>query len=261
MVEGLLDNADTGQDLRDEAALAVSEVVTNALLHGAPPVSFTATINEGRLRVEVSDTSTSRGAPQPASATASRGRGLAIVNTLTELWGVEAQSNGKSVWLEFVLRSDDDQGIEVHLLGVPVAMYIEAQEQLEGAIHEIELLALEGEDEFVELRDTVIVPLRRAMRVFRRARTEGRSAAEAARSAGSETVDLLWRLPAEASHAARVWVDGVAGIVAAADAGLLMLAPPPSDIRALRAWLSDQVINQVAGLPPEPFTPATNIAS
>ena len=63
----------------DAVALCVSELVTNALDHAAPPV---------RRVVEPS---------------ALRGRGLHFVEQSARSWGVSATSGGKTVWAEFGL--------------------------------------------------------------------------------------------------------------------------------------------------------------
>ncbi|OEV02993.1 ATP-binding protein [Streptomyces oceani] len=93
-------------DRLDEVLLCVSELATNALLHGMPPgrafrlaLWLTA---ESRLRVEVRDS----GDGQPRARTglaaeAEHGRGLLLVATLADAWGVRAGEPGKAVWCEF----------------------------------------------------------------------------------------------------------------------------------------------------------------
>ena len=88
--------------------LATSEVVTNAVEHGAPPIDLRVAAADSRLRVEVRD-----GSPlpprmrhgEPAGASDVRGRGMTIVDRVTDRWGVEELSDGKAVWFELDLRS------------------------------------------------------------------------------------------------------------------------------------------------------------
>jgi anti-sigma regulatory factor (Ser/Thr protein kinase) len=86
----------------DIALLLVSELVTNALLHGRPPLHLRAMPVRNGLRVEVHD-----GAPDARPARLAggalpdtRGRGLTIVSALASRWGTGASAHGKQVWFE-----------------------------------------------------------------------------------------------------------------------------------------------------------------
>jgi hypothetical protein len=135
-------------DLRDNAELAMSEVVTNAILHGKGPVTVRLRGTRDHPRVEVRDAS-----PEPPALTSDDplpeliddlptfGRGLAIVASFCEAWGAERDGDGKLVWFVpsasapedptpgVVLGWDDEpeepsfareETITVHLLEVPV---------------------------------------------------------------------------------------------------------------------------------------------
>lgn len=252
-VAGLLD-ASGAEDVVDAVRLAVSEVATNALLHGTPPVRVVATVAEGCLRVDVVDASPDRGAPQPASATASSGRGLAVVSAVADRWGIESRGAGKAVWLEFALHRSERRVEEVVLLGVPVACYLDGQEHLESTLRELRLLALSDAGSFSDLEQQTVVPLRRAMEMFRDVRDQGRAEAEAARSAGKDVVDLCWRLPEGAAEAAEVWAVGVAELARLAETGVLLTTPPEPEVADLRQWLSEEIVGQVRHRrPPRPF--------
>ncbi|MGW6205206.1 ATP-binding protein [Streptomyces sp. NPDC055089] len=95
-----------------EAALLVSELATNALLHGSMRgrlirvhLSLTATA----LRIEVSDP---RGERLPglreAGADDCYGRGLLIVAQLADRWGVEPRTVGKTVYAELTVGQRAD---------------------------------------------------------------------------------------------------------------------------------------------------------
>ncbi|WP_240771487.1 ATP-binding protein [Nocardioides sp. GY 10113] len=86
----------------DDAELLASELVSNAVVHGAPDVRLTVTAHPDALDVGVRDGSSvlPRVSPGPASADAAHGRGLRIVQRLAQNWGVapSASGNGKTVW-------------------------------------------------------------------------------------------------------------------------------------------------------------------
>lgn len=92
-------------DLCENAELAMSEVVTNAILHGRAPVTVRLRGTRDHPRVEVRDSS-----PEPPAITSDDvahdfvddlptfGRGLSIVASFCEAWGAEKDGDGKLVW-------------------------------------------------------------------------------------------------------------------------------------------------------------------
>ena len=92
-------------ELRENAELALSEVVTNAILHGSPPVTVRLRGTHSHPRVEVRD-----GSPDPPAFPSVEvgqefldelptfGRGLGIVASSSEAWGAEREGEGKLVW-------------------------------------------------------------------------------------------------------------------------------------------------------------------
>ena len=86
--------------LCDTVALLVSEVATNALVHGNGDVQVRVLAEQGVLRVEVSDESPRLPVPRAAGPLEEGGRGLALVETLASAWGVQPEGSGKIVWFE-----------------------------------------------------------------------------------------------------------------------------------------------------------------
>jgi len=105
MVSELATGAFT-QRLLDCLLLATSEVVTNAIEHGAPPIELRVERLRHHLRVEVRDTSPlgPRIRPDDVAPTELRGRGMRIVEGCTDRWGIEPMAEGKAVWFEIDLR-------------------------------------------------------------------------------------------------------------------------------------------------------------
>ncbi|MFM9452412.1 ATP-binding protein [Streptomyces europaeiscabiei] len=89
----------------DDVRLCVSELATNAVLHGtAPGHDFLLRINanDDKVRVEVHDSRDQQPRAREASSTDTSGRGLALVDALSDDWGVEDRSpSGKIVWSLF----------------------------------------------------------------------------------------------------------------------------------------------------------------
>ncbi|MFA3872423.1 ATP-binding protein [Streptomyces sp. MMCC 100] len=101
--------AEWGQPgLAGDAALVVSELVTNALLHGSLRgrlIRVHVTLGHRTLRVEVCDPRGER-LPRPrpvADADEQFGRGLLLVGALATRWGWEPRSVGKTVFAEWDL--------------------------------------------------------------------------------------------------------------------------------------------------------------
>ena len=86
--------------LCDTVALLVSEVATNALVHGNGDVRVRVGAVGRVLRVEVSDESPRMPVLRAAGLLEEGGRGLALVETLANRWGVDPEGTGKVVWFE-----------------------------------------------------------------------------------------------------------------------------------------------------------------
>ena len=104
-VPGLGSHAALMLDMR----LAMSEMVTNSILHGsagrADEVEVVVDVDPRRVRIEVADNGrgfdpAGRTDLPPSHSTA--GRGLHLVDALTDRWGVEL-GDGTRVWAEFDL--------------------------------------------------------------------------------------------------------------------------------------------------------------
>jgi anti-sigma regulatory factor (Ser/Thr protein kinase) len=76
-----------GSQQREDAALMVSELVTNALTHGTGTIALRIDVEAEALRVEVSDEGQLALAPRPTTG-AHGGWGLRIVEQLAAEWGV-----------------------------------------------------------------------------------------------------------------------------------------------------------------------------
>ncbi|MCL8016267.1 SpoIIE family protein phosphatase [Streptomyces sp. AS02] len=77
--------------------LVVSELVTNAIRYGEPPIKLRL-IRDTALICEVSDSSNTAPHLRRARAFDEGGRGLLLVAQLTQGWGTRHTTNGKTIW-------------------------------------------------------------------------------------------------------------------------------------------------------------------
>ncbi len=169
--------ADIGRhDLTECAELGVSELVTNALLHGEPPISVRVRGTAEHPRIEVRDSSLEA----PVLPTASEmdeheellltyGRGLTLVARSAHAWGAEIEDDGKIVWFAPAGEFAEDVGVpglitgvdaararreptqdrvRVEILGVPLALFIGFQQHFRELRREVRLLSLAHERDY-----------------------------------------------------------------------------------------------------------------
>jgi len=88
--------------------LLVSELVTNACVHGAEPIRVHLDVGQARVRVEVEDGSPVMPEVKRPDGRSTVGRGLLIVESLSRAWGAERAGAGKVVWAEVPVRPGSD---------------------------------------------------------------------------------------------------------------------------------------------------------
>lgn len=99
-----------------DAALVISELLSNALQHAGPlpgaGVRVVWDLDEGAVRISVSDgggtTEPELGQPTP---TTTGGRGLRIVARLSRRWGTQCDDEGTTVWAEVLVMPLETAGV------------------------------------------------------------------------------------------------------------------------------------------------------
>ncbi|SDD81337.1 Histidine kinase-like ATPase domain-containing protein [Nocardioides lianchengensis] len=166
-------------ELAECAELGVSELVTNALLHGAPPIQVRVRGTREHPRVEVHDGSRER--PLLPSADEDDedddllltfGRGLSIVARCSDAWGAEIEDDGKTVWFAPARSFAEDDGVpglitgdedppvagpedpvQIVVRGVPLDLYVAFQRHFRELRREVRLLALAHESDYPLAKD------------------------------------------------------------------------------------------------------------
>jgi anti-sigma regulatory factor (Ser/Thr protein kinase) len=268
--------------LVEDATLCVSELAGNAALHSGSRFMQVSLRRLGdAVRVAVEDEGavpTEAVVPRPSfpdpddeldvlllENESTTGRGLAIVSILAREWGVETTDDGKRIWAE-VGDADEEHGVRlphthprphvdeqngaalppgwtrVRLVGCPVVLSLRQDEHLDELVREFQLLSADGGD----LRSRGLAEqLQGLLSAPAHARHTGRRIAQQAAADGLDSIDVEMAMPREFSGE----VQKLQVAVAAADelceeVRLLTVASTP-EVRALRAWMTDQMVTQI----------------
>lgn len=90
--------------LVDPVRLVVSELATNALVHGKTAFVVTLSREDDTVRLTVRDGSDWVASHGPDQVLPVSGRGLGIVDVLSRAWGVITDPESKTVWASFDTR-------------------------------------------------------------------------------------------------------------------------------------------------------------
>jgi GAF domain-containing protein/anti-sigma regulatory factor (Ser/Thr protein kinase) len=267
----------------DDAELAVTELVTNALLHAAPPVSLRVTPADGHVRVEVRDGSRVAPVRGQADVASMTGRGLALVEALAVRWGVDPTPAGKVVWAELGPEQDagpasdfdgdveallsawaDDEPAElrysIHLGPVPTDLLLQAKGHVDSLVREFELASSGASTgstssvprQLAQLIDDVV-------RRFAEVRLAIKRQAMAAAGRGEDHTDLTLNLPGEAADDAEAYLAALDEADAYARASRLLTLETPPQHRTFRRWYVSTLVEQLRAraadrVPPPPET-------
>jgi anti-sigma regulatory factor (Ser/Thr protein kinase) len=264
--------------LVDAAELVVSELSSNVALHAMAEFMH-VTLERGSdaaagVRVAVEDDGpvgvdavlprTPAGDPRDWDELHATGRGLAIVAMLAGRWGGDETRHGKRVWADLadpvpvheVLepeRAETDAGPQdgelppgwalVRLVQCPVALSLRQDSHLDDLVRELQLLAVDEHNSesaaiAEEIRGLLVSPTH--------ARLTGRRAAEQARDENLEFVDVEMAMPREFGVLVEQLQQAVVRADRLCEEGRLLTLASPAELRALRAWMTHEVLGQTS---------------
>lgn len=256
-------------DLHDDAELIVAELVTNAVLHGAPPVALRVRATSGGVRIEVEDSGRQLPVRIEATGDAMTGRGLALVSQLSSAWGVEpTATGGKVVWAEVSADSDDrtttfveDVDVDallaawadgeeedvytIELGAVPTALLLEAKAHIDNIVREFTLVGTGAAAGDEDLPAPVAHLVQTVVHDFADARAQIKRQALESAAGGNPETSVRLRLPASAASAGERYLEALDEADRfARDARLLTLETPPVH-QVFRRWYVEALVAQL----------------
>ena len=255
-------------DLIECAALGVSELVANAILHATAPYTVRVRGTASHPRIEVLDGSTNPPVPPtPAEddleLLLTFGRGLSMVAQCALAWGASIEPTGKVVWFEpspamhddssaaLVIDHNDDRApeltsdaaVQVQLLGLDVPLHASLDRQYHELRRELRLLSLSHQSDY-PLAGDLTAMFSNFERQFPEAYFEQIRTAEAR---GLPLVDVVFAMVPEAADILVTMNEmfDVADAFCSAER-LLSMARTPLQ-RDLHIWLLTELISQLDG--------------
>ena len=275
-------------ELIDDAQLAVSEVVTNAVEHAGTAITVSASMHGDGVRIAVSDRSRRLPRQRAYPLTASTGRGLRLLDGYAAAWGVEpwavgtTRIVGKSVWFDVGLIAEPGRDTEiVQRLGAFLARCHDGRDVCRpadrvprpslpcvapprrGVLREKFLVDLdlhavgEAVGDHADATNALVL-LEEAVHGPAPASTAGQAMALAASPASHTTVELA--LSSEAlQQFARLQV-ALDSAHAMSDRSELLTPPVQPEMRHLRRWVCEQVHDQSVGEAPVSWSESLRVA-
>jgi hypothetical protein len=266
------------------AALAVTELVTNVILHARTEFSVIVTEAGGqRLRVSVCDGSTALPVQQQPEPDGALGRGLRLVAKITNAWGVtvlgvdDDGGPGKVVWFEVgepldgideatadasydptvsdllsVTAVPPEALVDVQLLRMPLQLFARETARHRELMREMALIS------FSDATPTNHIPTRLTRLAAELEEYRGVGGAtdavrDAAIARGDASIDLVYRLPPAVGPACRRLNELLDDAEEYCRSENLLTLEASEHGVALRRWYLSEIANQIHGAAPTPW--------
>ena len=259
----------------DDALIAISEIVTNALVHAGTPIGLTIRVDDTGVRVEVADGSPHPPRPRGYAVTAGTGRGLSLVEELVGAWGSQPDEPGKVVWFElgttpasseasvfsgYSVDGDAAQAdlVDVVLLQVPLLTHAAWQEHAASLLREYLLSQLDDEGDDLALFEAHAAASDAMSVLFEQIPApdlgdEPEAILASATEPGVTEERVVLRIPTSAAESFRRLDEVLESAAGLSDEGAWLTVPTQPELRELRRWLCSQVRAQASGADPEPW--------
>lgn len=268
-----LTGAESGDSV-DAAEVAVSEIVTNALVHAGTPMRLRVLLDAGRLRVELRDGSPHLPHQRDYSPVAATGRGLHMISEMVDSWGAYPDGEGKVVWFEVAedvpdalavgdmpgpRRQHDADALAVRLVNVPLLMHAAWQEHASGLLREMMLVELDEDLSALERHAAASDALNVLFEQIP-APDLGIEPDEIMAGATEPVVSapsLTLRVPQPSLPHFELLDEMLEHAVGLADRHELLSPPTQPEIRVMRRWLCQEIRGQAAGAEPTAWVSPT----
>lgn len=269
-------------ELAESARLAVSELVTNAILHAEPPMTVHVRGTVQHPRIEVTDQSL---VPPQRRQThllvnlddeqswTTMGRGLDLVASYSDRWGADISPNGtgKVVWFEPSngMRETPVEGdvfdfdgalsalhpepidpahlLTVVLLGMPVELFSHLRRHFNELGRELRLLAISDGDAYplaVDFSETYLQV------EYERRNVKGLDQLDRAIAEGIATIDLTYGAPPSAPTTMERMGSLIERVYDELTGSVLLSIRPPDDLIDLMHWYLGEFARQEKGEEP-----------
>jgi serine phosphatase RsbU (regulator of sigma subunit)/anti-sigma regulatory factor (Ser/Thr protein kinase) len=259
-------------DVVEDAELLVAELVTNALLHGDPPIMLRILHNDDHLRIEVEDSGNALPVPARPNADSMTGRGLSLIAALSRSWGVDRnEDGGKVVWAELATTGDRAAGpaapVDVEELlkswedfdaaearytlrlgAVPTDLLLAAKAHIDNVVRELTLAKADEAVSGVELPPPVAALVETVTTDFAEARADIKRQALAAAARGDGETELVLSLPLSAAAAGERYLAALDEADRYARAARLLTLAAPRSHRVFRRWYVQSLVDQLRAL-------------
>jgi anti-sigma regulatory factor (Ser/Thr protein kinase) len=240
-----------------DALLAVTEIVTNAVLHGKEPIVLRIIDADSSIRVEVEDGSPVSPAFSMLDPTAVTGRGLVLVSAVADGWGVDPSERGKTVWFTLERHPVDDDVAEVDRLLASWADTLAqdpAREKVRVVLTDLDTAKLAASESHTEglLRELALISdsdktarILRATAPLDALRLDVRHQVALALRDGRPTVDILLTVRREDAEQVRDFMHALDEADRLSRQGELLLLPTPAETSEFRTSFLQRLLNQL----------------
>ncbi len=253
------------EDRLDDGELALSELVTNAVLHGREPLAVHLQLGDDALRVEVSDASPVSPSFSMLDPTAVTGRGLLLISAVSDRWGVEPLTAGKAVWFELVAGHDVQHELDVDALlaswgdeldedpalehvrivvtDLDVRLVARAEAHVEDLLRELTLVL--GADRCTPAERRIATNAVAAAAAIDPVRADLRHQVSLALARGAERVDVTITVRREDAEVVRDFSHAIDAADRLSRTGRLLLAPTPLELSDVRRGYLRRMLAQL----------------